>query len=63
MTKKDYEVFARMFKSLEAGPYTCPDVLSVVRKTADIFQTDNSRFNRERFLLAAGCRPEDAKEL
>lgn len=59
MTKRDYVAFAEMFKSLEAGPYTCPDVLSVVYKTADIFARDNSRFDRARFLLACGVRQED----
>lgn len=59
MTKRDYIAFAELFKSLDAGPYTCPDVLDVCYKTADIFQQNNIRFNRERYLLACGVRKED----
>jgi hypothetical protein len=59
MTKKDYEKFAKMFRTLEAGPYTCPDVLEVCYKTADIFGEDNPRFDKGRYLKACGVRPED----
>lgn len=53
------EKFAAMFKSLPNGPYTCPDVLDVCLKTARIFERDNTRFDRKRYLLACGVREID----
>jgi hypothetical protein len=65
MTKKDYEAFARMFRSYmsyptaETGVYTCPEVLDICKLTANLFGQDNARFDRERYLRACGVRPGD----
>lgn len=65
MTKKDYEVFAEMFRTYTGpdgegcGVYTCPEVLGLAKETAKVFQRDNSSFDRARFLKACGARPED----
>lgn len=66
MTKKDYEVFARMFSSYAtqdgaAGVYQCPETLEICKRTADIFSNDNPRFDRQRYLAACGVRIEDRR--
>jgi hypothetical protein len=57
MTRKDYEAFAKMYR--EYGVYTCPDTLTLAKRTAGIFERDNQRFDRTRFLAACGVKKED----
>lgn len=57
MTKKDYEKFAEMFRGLrfvakdDDYPLTNEELLDrVIGEAADVFQGDNPRFDRKRFL-------------
>lgn len=70
MTKKDYIAFASLFSSYRPegnldderpaiGVYACPEVLAICKGTARIFQNDNGRFDRDRYLAACGVRKED----
>lgn len=60
MTKKDYEAFAGMFRTYgEAGVYTCPEVLALAKESAKLFQRDNPKFDRDRYLKACGAKLED----
>ena len=56
MTRKDYWKFAEMLKNT---PHLHDDAAEsmwerIVIRTANIFQEDNPRFNRERFYEACG---------
>lgn len=64
MTRKDYELFARMyrgrFKALAERSESMPaykaaarsTTAQLMKETADIFAGDNPRFNREKFYSA-----------
>lgn len=59
MTRKDYVKLAAALLDSKPGP-GCPGAAITqffysVYKIADALQADNPRFNRERFLLAAGA--------
>jgi hypothetical protein len=62
MTRKDYEKFAAMLKDVRSM-YTYkpndtfnPTLEVICEQTANIFAEDNPRFDRERFLEAAGFK-------
>lgn len=55
MTRRDYEKFAAMFKqrrSLRESDGLI--LLELIMATADIFEADNDRFNRQLFYDACG---------
>ena len=55
MTKKDYEKFANLIKVRtiqRVDWYT--EMFMLASEMAKIFQEDNPRFNREKFLIACG---------
>jgi hypothetical protein len=60
MTRKDYEAIAEVIK--DARDYWCPDganladpcSLSIACGIAAVMQTDNPRFDRDKFLTACG---------
>jgi hypothetical protein len=61
MTRKDYIRFAAMFKVQRAyvGQFKSGDMMrltieSIANETATIFEQDNARFDRARFLKACG---------
>ena len=70
MTKKDYILFATMFKNeldqihsnMGVPSFGEVDVWklyeeqteTLIEKTADLFANDNPNFNRQRFLIACG---------
>lgn len=52
MTRKDYEMLARVIAN--AWTSTKQDKASIANDLADELELDNPRFDRERFLIAAG---------
>lgn len=63
MTKKDYESIAAIFARIDCNPETDTDSFDDGHTTAmrcmayelcTVFQRDNPRFDRERFLKACG---------
>ena len=60
MTKKDFEAIAAVFKSRVqwADAQGRFSQFEVALKLVDYFETANSRFDRTRFLLAAGFERE-----
>jgi len=65
MTKKDYQKFADMFRHeliLEnEGSDADKAIWRIIGNVADLFQVDNPRFDRDRFLRA--CDVLDSKRL
>ncbi len=53
MTKKDFELIAKVLKNRGAG--SVPMVMLVAKDFADIFQELNPRFNRRTFYIACGA--------
>lgn len=49
MTRKDYEKIAKAFKE-------ATEPVALVYLLMDVFEEDNPRFDRERFLTACGLR-------
>ena len=58
MTKKDFEAIARIFASHPA--IASSEVKSIGYHMADYFGTVNPRFDRARFLKAAGIYTEES---
>jgi len=57
MSKKHYEQLAKILKSGRAGhtpPIVAERIGKMANEIADMLAADNSRFDRERFLNAAG---------
>jgi len=56
MTKKDYQRFIHMFQHellvAADGDNERAVVWRIISKTADLFQADSARFDRDRFLKA-----------
>lgn len=54
MTKKDYEAVAKIIREVRSLPMPeAYKVECIAGRLADVFQKDNPRFDRARFLLAA----------
>ena len=56
MTRKDYEGIASVLRKLMLAGY---HVRSAAMGIADYCQSDNSRFDREKFLVACGVSQAD----
>lgn len=56
MTKKDYIAIAKILKEVRGTNYKHPENMCdhVAYRLCDVFQADNSAFDRNRFLLACG---------
>ena len=57
MTKKDYEAFAKVLKARMQYTRTVSydsAIADIIEDITDIFQSDNPRFDRARFLKACG---------
>ena len=60
MSKKNYVAFAKILKVYSNRAWNAGDtsglnmVVALGREFADYFKSDNARFDRERFLKAAG---------
>lgn len=56
MSKKDFEAFAAMYREQMrfANDDTNGVLSSLISETADLFAAQNPRFDRQRFLVAAG---------
>jgi hypothetical protein len=56
MTRKHFEAFAAMFREQMrfANDDTNGVLSQLISETADLFAKENSRFDRQRFLRAAG---------
>lgn len=54
MTKKDYELFAdRIYKwGKKNASMGSSELIHLAQVTADIFEEDNPRFNREKYITA-----------
>lgn len=59
MSRKDYVVFAKVFRGQydlaikHSQPQSALTVVALARQVADAFAADNPNFDRERFLVAA----------
>lgn len=54
MTRKDYELIAKVLANFGADNRPVDDRDDIANDLADALAADNPRFNRERFLIAAG---------
>lgn len=55
MTRKDYELIAKAVKQAGERTTGIAGVVQVAAELANALQTDNPRFDRERFIKACGC--------
>jgi len=54
MSRKDYQLIAQALRSSWEGHGSPPSPADTAHAIADALQTDNPRFDRARFLIAAG---------
>jgi len=55
MSRKDYQLIAQALRSSWEDHGTPPSPDDTAHAIADALQADNPRFDRDRFLIAAGC--------
>ena len=62
MTRKDYELIAEVLNRLNTdfnnGGSDEVSLTLVIKELSNAFETDNSRFNSEKFLRASGINPK-----
>jgi hypothetical protein len=56
MTRKDYQLIADALRRSHPEPGICTQWMDAVLSICDALAQDNPRFNRERFLKAAGVQ-------
>ena len=54
MTRKDYQLIATVLKNFGLDDYPVDDRDTIAYNLADALAADNPRFDRDRFLVAAG---------
>ena len=54
MTRKDYQLIATVLKNFGLEDYPTDDRDTIAYDLADALASDNPRFDRDRFLVAAG---------